>query len=78
MRRNVTTTMELENIRMTISATIERADYGVGRSNDYDVEDIEIETLEILGVNVDITVLPDLLIRDLKALAQHADFLEAV
>jgi hypothetical protein len=78
MKNSVTTTMELENIRMTVSATVERADYGVGTSNDFDIEDIRIEGVEILGVAVDPAILPDLLIRDLKALAQHADFLECV
>lgn len=75
MKTNVTTTFELENITVVASADIEPTDYGVGGNpGTYEVENVKIEGIRILGHEVNIDALPAALLADLKAHAEWADF----
>jgi hypothetical protein len=78
MKTNVTTTFELENIAVTVSADIEPTDYGVGgATGTVEVENIRIESVRILDHEIDIAALPAALLAELKEHAVWADFAEA-
>lgn len=66
-----------EEIEVTFTARMVKTDYGVERSPIwYEPEDIEIDTLSILGVEVDPKALPKPLIDEIYNLADDLEFSE--
>jgi hypothetical protein len=75
MTGNVTTTFELENIVVTVSADVEPTDYGVrGNPGTVDISNIRIESVQVLGHDIPLSALPSALMADLLDHAAHADF----
>lgn len=62
-----------EEIEVEYSCRLEKADYGVRGSTIW-YEDIEIDTLTILGVTVDPATLPKELVDSILELADYLEF----
>lgn len=73
----VTATYDSGDVKVTFTARMVRNDYGVDRSPVWhEPEDITIETVEICGVDVDVTKLPTDLADAITELADNLDFEE--
>lgn len=68
-------TVETEDMTMVFTATMERNDYGVSGSPVwYEATDIELDSLEIMGYEVNLKALPKELVGDL--VAEYGDTIE--
>ncbi len=64
-----------EEVEVTFTARMVKTDYGVDRSPVwYEPEDIEIDTLSILGVEVDPKDLPKALVEAIHELSDEVEF----
>lgn len=73
--QNPFATYEGEELRATFTGCATRADYGVPRSPVLaEIEEIEIQSLEILGLEIDPAQLPGPLVARVLALANELDF----
>jgi hypothetical protein len=70
-------TVSTDCITVVFEANLVQTDYGVPGSPVWDeVEDVEIDSLEILGVEVDPKTLPTALVNAILRLADEAEFEE--
>jgi hypothetical protein len=60
----VTTTFETDDVVIVFSATKSLSDYGPGTPKFYELEDVEIESVSVLGTDLDVESLSDVVIRD--------------